>query len=335
MKTTTMGVAFALLGAFVAGGVTGWLVARSDGPVAAGAPEQWVARIDDQYITPDAFVDEMKRRGGAQPGQFQDMEQKRLLLDELVYRTALVKAAERAGVTGQPEFRRAVDQLVSNRYLQDTLRQSQSEVAVSDEEVRRYYEAHADDYTVPARKRVAMLRIGVAANAGAQAWTEAENRMRGALAKAGKLAPDVPHFGSLAREVSDDSASRYRGGVIGWISEGRSDRYGFDRVVLEATRSLDQPGGLSDVLRGSDGVYLVRLVDSEPRQARGFDQLAAGIRQRLVQERLADSERQFRQQLMRQVGVQVRESVLASITPLAPPAANEPLQPPAMPKDQG
>src|SRR5690606_10997323 len=108
----------------------------------------------------------MRRRGGERPGQYQELEQKRQLLDELVYRAALTKAAQRDGMTDQPELRRAIEQLVGNRYLQDTLRQAQREVNVSDEDVRRFYAANAEDYSVPARKRVAMLKISVAADAG-------------------------------------------------------------------------------------------------------------------------------------------------------------------------
>ena len=336
MKLWSKTVLASIAGAFIAGGLAGWTLARSgDGAQADAVPARWVARIDDSYVSEQAFIDEMRRRGGERPGQFQDMEQKRQLLDDIVYRAALVKAAQRTGLTDQPELRRALDQLVSNRYLQDSLRRAQAELTVSDDEVRRYYEQHQDEYTVPARKRVAMLKMSVSPQAGETAWNEAVGKMQQAAEKATELDVSVPHFGVLAREVSDDASTRYRGGVIGWISEGRSDRYAHDRVVLEAVRTLETAGQISDVLRGEDGVYLVRLVESEPRQSRPFEQLASGIRQRLMQERLAETETDFRRRLMREVGVEVRESALASISPLGPPAGSELPQPPAMPQDQG
>lgn len=333
-RITKMIVATGVI-AFVAGGMTGWLLARPASTGTQQVPEHWVARIDDQYISDADFIEEMRRRGGQRPGQYQDMEQRRQLLDDLVYRAALVRAAERAGLTAQPDLRRMVDQLVSNRYLQGTLRRAERDVQVTREEIEAYYAKHQDDYTVPARKRVAVLRIAVAPDAGEPAWKEAIGRMQEARGKVDSLATTVPHFGNLAREYSDDTGSRYRGGVIGWISEGRSDRYSHDPVVLEATRTLEQAGALSAVLRGGDGVYLVRLVESEPRQSRSLEQLASGIRQRLLQERLAATEQEFRQRLMREVGVEVRESVLASIAPLSAPGKDAIPQPPAMPVDQG
>lgn len=335
MNGTTKTILVVALVAFLAGGAAGWTLAQRGAVSVDAAPTRWVARIDDRYISADEFIEEMRHHGGERPGQFQSLEQKRKLLDELVLRAALVKSAEKAGLLAQPELRRSIAQVISNRYLQDTLRQTQRAVQVSDEEVRQYYETHADEYTVPARKRVAMLKITVAADAGEPAWKSAMERMQKARVQASKLDKTVPHFGTLAREISDDSGSRYRGGVIGWIAEGRSDRYNYDPVVIEATRKLDEAGSLSEVLRGADGVYLVRLVEGEPRQARGLDLLANGIRQRLLQDRLAESERQFQEKLIHEVGVEVRESVLAAITPLSPPAGDSSPQPPAMPKDQG
>ncbi|MCB1568663.1 MAG: peptidyl-prolyl cis-trans isomerase [Xanthomonadales bacterium] len=321
--------------AFVIGGAVGWSIAHRDEAPTTAAPERWVARIDDRYISADDFIEEMRRQGGERPGQFQTMEQKRQLLDDLVLRAALVKAADKAGMLNKPDMRRRLDQMVGNRYLQETLRKTQREVHVTDDEVKQYFEAHADEYTVPARKRVAMLKMSVAADAGEPAWKAALDRMAKARSDALKLDASVPHFGNLARELSDDPSSRYRGGVIGWIAEGNRERYSWDPVVLDATAKLETDGAFSQVLRGADGVYLLRLVDDEPRQARGLDVLASGIRQRIAQQRLSDTETTFRKSLMREVGVEVRESVLASIAPLSPPASDQTPQPPAMPKDQG
>lgn len=336
MNGTVKAVLATAIVAFLGGSALGWTLARQgrDGD-APSTPEHWVARIGNEYISAAAFIDEMRRRGGERPGQFQDMEQKRSLLDDLVYRAALVKAAEQAGMTTQPDLRRTLDQVISNRYLQENLRRVDQVPQISDAEVEQYYQAHSEDYVVPARKRVAMLKIAVAANAGEPEWSAAMTRMHEARKKALALDHGIAHFGALAREYSDDEASRWRGGVLGWIADGRSDRYSYDRAVIEATRALEQPGSVSEPLRGKDGVYLVRLVESEARQTRGLDQLASGIRQHLQQQRIEAAAKQFRERLMHDVGVEVRESELAAIQPLSAPGREERPQPPAMPSDQG
>src|SRR5690606_15365795 len=141
---------------------------------------------------------------------------------------------QQQGLTEAPEVHRAIEQIVANSYLKRTLRDAQRQITVSDEDVARFYEANADQYMVPARKRVAMVRIEVPAKAEEAAWAKAEKRAAEALAQAKGLKLSVLHFGDVAREYSDDPSSRYRGGVIGWIAELKQDRYRYDPVVIEA-----------------------------------------------------------------------------------------------------
>lgn len=315
----------------------GWLGGRMSAPVAAPAavPDGWIARIGGEYITEAMFVEEMQRRGGTQPGQFQSEEQRRALLDDLVYRRALVDAAHRNGLDAQPAVRRSLEQILANQYLQGTLRKSQQDIAIAPDEVRAEYDRRADSYTVPARRRLAMIRLGVAKGAEEGVWTQAETLMAQARTKALKLATDVAHFGVLAREYSDDRATRYRGGVIGWIAEDRADRYTWDAAALDAGLALQQAGDISNVVRGADGVYLLRLVEAEPARARDFDDLAAGIRQGLLQQKLTQAEHDFRVDLVKKADVEVREAALAAIAPVGPAAATTPQQPPAMPVQEG
>lgn len=315
----------------------GWLGGRMTAPEAAptAAPGDWIARIGNQYVTEAMFIEEMQRRGGNQPGQFQSVDQRRALLDDLVYRRALVDAAQRAGLDAQPAVRRSLDQILANQYLQGTLRQKQQDIAIAPADVRSEYERRTDSYTVPARRRLAMLRIGVAAGADDSTWSQAEERMAQARTRALALGADVPHFGVLAREYSDDRASRYRGGVIGWITEDRAERYTWDAAALDAGLALEHNGDVSEVLRGTDGVYLVRLVEAEPARARDFDDLADGIRQGLLQQRLTQAEHDFRVDLVKNADVEVRDAALAAIAPIGPAADTAAPQPPAMPTQEG
>ena len=314
------------------GAVIGWVGAslwpdRSR----AAAPSAWLARVGDSYITEAMFVDEMRRRGGRTPGQYQDMVQKRALLDDMVMKRALVVAAENEKLPDDPEVRRLLDQIVGNQYLQRTLRKAQEKLTVTDAEVRAHYDAHAADYLVPARRRVAMVQILVPADATEEVWKNASERAEEALQKARKLGPSVPNFGVVAREYSQDQASRYRGGMIGWISETNLDRYRYDPVVLQSALALKQAGDFSDVLRGKDGVYIVRVVEIESQRERQFEQLATGIRQRLLQDKLQQAETAFREALLKRSAVSIGEAGLERIDPLSAPADEQPPQPPAMP----
>jgi parvulin-like peptidyl-prolyl isomerase len=320
----------------LAGFVAGWMVATlwpSSETVAV--PEAWVARIDGEYISVDTFLDEMRRRGGTVPGQFRDPEQKRALLDTLLYQRALLRAAEEEGMLEDIDVRRSREQILVNHYLQQTLRRRQQEVSVSAEEVGAFHAEQGSEYTIPARRRVAMIHIPVPEGADDSAWQRARELAAEALDKAQNLNGAVGHFGAIAREYSHDNASRYRGGVIGWVAEGQAERYRYDPAFLEAAYALTEPGEFSAVLDGADGVYLARLVELEPARERSLDELSAGIQQRLLREKLAASEQAFRDELMRRYTIEVREDALDAIDPMSPPAGPDRPQPPAMPRDEG
>jgi parvulin-like peptidyl-prolyl isomerase len=315
----------------VVGVLIGWFAAAASRGGRLAAPADWLARVGTDYITPAMFIDEMHRRGGKTPGQYQDAVQKRALLDDMVLRRAIVQAAEADALPDDPAVRAQLDQVLVNQYLRRTLRPLQEAVTVAEADVRAHYDAHAADYIVPARRRVAMVQILVPKGAGEDVWANAMARGAEALAKARQQGSAVPHFGAVAREYSQDQASRYRGGMIGWISEGQRDRYRYDPVVLDAALAAKQAGDFSEVLRGQDGVYLVRVVDIEAQRERQFEQLATGIHQRLLQDRQKQAEQTFREQLLARTRVSVRAEGLDRIDPLAPPAQDQPPQPPAMP----
>ncbi|MCB1559604.1 MAG: peptidyl-prolyl cis-trans isomerase [Xanthomonadales bacterium] len=328
MRLTSV-IASLLLGAALGAGIVWWWLKPANDDIAT--PSQWVARVGDSYISVDRYRTEMQRRGGSLPGQFHSEEQKLALLDELVYQQALVEHARREGIDRLPEVRRSIDQILAGQVLRRDLREQQEKVQVSDAMVRAFYDANADSYQVPERRRIAMIRIGVADGADPARWDDAEQRITQARKEALALDDDVTHFGDVARTFSDDQASRYRGGVVGWIATDTPERYARDPVVLEAAAALPEPGDLSAPLRGKDGWYLVRLVDLQPSRARPFEELEAGIRQRLRQEGMKSLEQSFRQQVVSELHPTLRKDVLAGIESSAPPAHDGTPVPPALP----
>lgn len=318
------------------GVAAGWLGARH-WPARSVAPppegREWVARIGDRYIDATQVSAEMRRRGGERPGLFQDAAAKRALLDDLLLQQALVDAARAAGLDQEPETRRAIDQLLVSRYLAGSLYQVQKTLKVDSNEVTGYYNDHADDYAMPARRRVAMLHVAVPAGAPEEAWAAAAQHAAEALEKARKQA-GVADFGNVAIDYSSDQATRYRGGSLGWLTDARKDTYSYDPALLDVAFALENPGDFSDVVRGKDGLYVARLVERQDASPRPLSQLRGGIEQMLMQRRYADAEARFRSEALADADIEVREDRLSEIAPPGPPARTEPEPPPAAPGAQ-
>lgn len=300
----------------------------------ADAPEDWVARIGDRYIGAEEFAEELRLRGGTRPGQFFSAEQRRALLDQLLYQEALVKRAHDAGIHEKPEVRRSRDQILVNQILQADLRPRQANADIAPEEIGAFYEANADEYAIPARRRVAMIFFALGPNASEKAREEALARAEAVRVEALALSDEMPDFGMLARENSEHQASRYRGGVIGWIGEGNPSRYSYPGIVVETANASTEPGLISPVLEGEDGLYLVRLVDYQPRSSRSLEDLEDGIRQRLLRDRFNQVEQAFREETLAAVDVEIRPGALDQFQPEGAAPEQQPEQPPSLPASQ-
>ena len=143
-----------------------------------------------------------------------------------------------------------------------------AQLAASDpERVRARYEAQIGDFRRPEEVRARHILF---AGDGA--------RERAAQARA-EIAGGAD-FEALARERSEDSATRERAGDLGWFPRGLMVE-GFD----DAAFSLD-PGELSDPVETEFGVHLVRV--EERREA--LDTPFEAVRESLAREILVEDE---------------------------------------------
>jgi len=281
------------------------------------APAPAVATVGDEPITADELRTEMARRGGGVPGQFATPEGRRALLDELIRFEALAARAREAGYDRDPDLRAAFKRLMVEAYLRDQIEAPLAGVEVSDEEVRRFYDEHKDEYARPERRQAAIVFIQVHPNASAEKKAELTARAEAALAEARALDPKVRHFGQVARGHSDDRASRYQGGVIGWLSSDTGASYKWPAEVIEAVMALEEPGEIGPIVRADAGFYLVRLVDREESEARPFELLAAGFRNQILRAKQGRMRQEFLDQILSDLWIEVDEEQLQLIEPPA------------------
>lgn len=102
---------------------------------------------------------------------------------------------------------------------------------------------------------------------------EDEERARALAESVRQLAIDGRDFGELAREYSDDEASKEAGGELGWITP--EDMSPPIRSILVG---LD-PGQVGDVVRGDSGYYVLKLLGYEPERIAPLDEVRADLRE--------------------------------------------------------
>jgi parvulin-like peptidyl-prolyl isomerase len=295
----------------------------------AAAGGDVLAEVAGRHITVGDLEREMARRGGGRV--FADPGVRQALLAEMVESELLLAAAVEAGYDRDPEAVAVFERMVAARYQSDALDALLAGVTVDDGAVAAYYQDHQDAYARPTRVQAAMIYFALPATAGDERRQEVlalAERVRGeALA----LDPGVRHFGTLAVDHSDDRASRYRGGVIGWLVEHPDRSYRWDPAVVEAIFQLSSPGAISPLITTDDGLYLVRLVEREGSTPQPLERVRDGIRHQLVQAERDRLRAAFFADLRARLPVAVDEALLATVAAPSTDRNQSDLTPPPVP----
>jgi peptidyl-prolyl cis-trans isomerase SurA len=173
------------------------------------------------------------------------------------------------------ELRRNIErQVVVSRVQQNEV---MAGVAVSEEEARRYYEAHADEFTTP--QNVTLREILV--SRPAEDTPAAAGEDAAARAKAQELRQRVlagESFEALAAEQSD-APSRANAGLIGPLELGD-----LAADVQQLVGGM-KVGEVSEVLASPRGYQILKLESMTPAVTKAFDAARTEITERLMNEK--------------------------------------------------
>jgi parvulin-like peptidyl-prolyl isomerase len=172
--------------------------------------------------------------------------------------------------------------------------------------------------------------VEVPAKAGAEEIERRRARAERARAEAVALPAGERNLGAVAQRHSDDAASRYTGGELGWLYAGQAESYRWGREVVDAAFALAEKGALSPVLRAPAGFFFVKLADREEAAPAPLESVRAGIRARMLKEKSAALRERFFARLLGGLAIQSDPSRVDGIEPLAPPEKPE-LVPPPLP----
>ncbi len=155
------------------------------------------------------------------------------------------------------------------------VRLSVAEVAarqrLSEDELRRAYEEEADRHGAPERRRVAHILIALPEGAPPEQVEKARAQIE-ALERRVRAGED---FAALARRYSEDPDSAKRGGDLGEI------RRGLLPPALEAAVYALEPGEVSRPVRTAYGFHLVKLTDYTPAHRKPFAAVRRELEERL------------------------------------------------------
>jgi hypothetical protein len=295
----------------------------------------YLAKVGDRAITAADLQNEIDRQKKTR----RSVPDREEVLREMVRYEAQLLQARKAGLADDPQIRREIGLLLIGKLRERELSPRLESVQVTTNEVQAEYEQNIAKYTQPAKARVALLYLQVNPKASDARRAETMQRLQEARRRAleptapTKRGPSVaPGFGTLAINFSDDQASRYRGGDIGWLEAGKFESR-WPRPVLEAVFALKKQG-MTDVIEADGGFYLGMKTDERDTSVTPLAKVEATIRHSLLLKKRREMEEAFSEDAVRLAEARIDQKALASFK-LKPTAAevaqNGATQPPSFP----
>ena len=171
---------------------------------------------------------------------------------------------EASGLSLEALRERVAEHLRGQQWIE---KQIAPELGVSEAEVQRFYDTNAGSFTQPDRFRAAHLFLA-APEATPPETIEAKDE---AIKAMSKRILKGENFAQLVAELSEDDATKERGGDLGFFSAAR-----MPAEFLAAVQKL-APGKPGSPVRLPLGFHILQLTDTRPARQMPFEEVRAEI----------------------------------------------------------
>jgi hypothetical protein len=314
-------------------------------------PSTILAKIGNRQIT----VEDFEREVQWHLTNHRPLPDKQVLLDQMISHELRLQKARSLGLDNDPDVRRRYESMLVARLEEHELFPQLNAITVPPEAVKDAFQKELVRYTRPAKVRLALVLIKTDPKMSPERLAEQETRINEARKLALALPPDTHGFGSVAANFSDDQASRYKGGDVGWFDAPLSSSssasssssnsggqlhaqtldaphpyYRWPTEVVVAGLALTNKGAISEVIKTEKGFFFVSQLDSRPASVTPFEQAQPAIQRRLLAEKRDLTQESFAHQLQAFASVQVFTQALVRIQYPAATVARAQEEPPPM-----
>jgi peptidyl-prolyl cis-trans isomerase SurA len=170
-----------------------------------------------------------------------------------------------------------------------------SRVTISDDEVKAYYDRHMKSGE-NVQVRASHIFVSIPENADATAVKEKQALAQKLLERA----QGGDDFAKLAREYSDDPATRSEGGDLGYFGRDM-----LPKAIEEMVFAM-KPGEIRGPVRADRGFHVIKLVDRKTKAPKSLDEVKDDIRIQLRQKEMERQTKTYLSELRKKALVDIR-----------------------------
>lgn len=268
-----------------------------------------LATVNGQQVGSAGWQAVAERRAPADGATWTD-EEKTTLLQQAIDEEVLFQEAFGRALYHDPKVRR----ILINMLLRQEVYEQVAKQTFSDDEVRKYFDEHAEDFVIPEKAQIRRIFVTVE---GQRTEAEAKAIADQAYAKV-KANPDS--FRDVAMQVSEDAFAK-RGGDLGFVD--RNGRAGIPPELVERAFTLDE-GAITEPFLAAGGFNVIQVPAKRERIEREFEQMKGAATRRLKNERSEELAKQFVAGLREKAQVVVDDKTVSGWTAPAPEKALPP-----------
>jgi peptidyl-prolyl cis-trans isomerase D len=157
------------------------------------------------------------------------------------------------------------------RYFLMDMEKARLKVTVTPNEIQRDYNDNLDRYHTPEQIKASHILLKTEGKSEAEVRTKAEGIL--------KQLKGGADFAALAKQVSEDDATKAKGGDLDYFTRGRMV------PEFENAAFAMQPGQLSDLVKSQYGFHIIKLIDHKADVTRPLDEVRTEITDRLTQQK--------------------------------------------------
>lgn len=228
-------------------------------------------------------------------------------LKELTGRAQLVQASLDADLDRDPFIRAEMARILANRFKEQMLFPKLKSIAppLPEARLRELYQANQSRFRSNEKRQVAVLWLNGGKNQNrVKQYEQKLVAARDWYFKNSDLDKQPEQgFSMLSVDYSEHQASRYQGGVVGWLErEGGMDSW--TKAVADIAFSLEKPGDVSPVIAREEGVFLVRYMALNPAVLRPFESVSDELEKAEISRMRQQAEAEFMEALAEKYPVQ-------------------------------
>jgi peptidyl-prolyl cis-trans isomerase C len=242
-----------------------------------------VAKVGNETITADDLKKRLDETSPFLRARYSTLDRKKEFLENLIRNELLAQEAQRQGFDKSPAVKEQMKRAMIQELIRHQLDERLTGADIPEEELKKFYDAHLDDFVKPERARVFHVFLPAKdAREKAEARKKAAALLKDIDAREKK--GEVNAFQVVAMKESKDPLSAPMGGDLRFLSRDELAK-AYNPELAAAAFDLKNPGDKSNPIETATGVEVVKLQVKTVALNRSFDESKDSIRGRMARER--------------------------------------------------